>query len=859
MTQLGPSRPFLLTRVALGVILGAAILLALQAAATLAVLRAGERSAIAYSEEAVTATAEAAAASVNRAFLAVDSALAGLPNLLNAALGPAAIDPQAPDRGLALSRVLMSVSDSSLGFRDLILLPLEGGAPIAAALPASRRRPPPLPHASLRAAPAGTTGGPGAGMTIAGPVPNPSTGEWALFFARPVTLRGLPPALAVAEVPVPIAANALVAPGMLEEAGRGLLIRTEDRVLLASAPHDEARIGRPIPRALAEGTEPERIAALRRTIYPSLTIISSQSRDAALAGWRRDQTKVLAASAGFAVLTVLLAAVLLLMLRQREKAERERARGRQLLEAAIEAMGDGFVMWDENDRLLVCNERYRDFYRESAPFIRPGVTLPELMRLGAARGQYPQAGPDTEAFVAETVAHVRAAWNTDPVERLLPDGRWILITERRVPGGGSVGIRTDITQQKRAAADLAHARDEAAAAAAAKSRFLARMSHELRTPLNGVLGMAQALARDPSLGPIQRERAEVLEEAGRHLLAVANDVLDLAHVEAGRIPLRERAIRIGPLLQAGAELARASAAAKGIELTVQHDPSLPDGVTLDPMRLRQLLLNLLSNAIKFTPPGGRVTLRSLRAESDGASRLRLEVLDTGPGIPVEMRASVFRDFVRLERAGDAGAGDTGAGETGAGLGLAIASGIVDAMGGRMDVDDNPEAQARGATGARFWIELPLREAVLDAEPVAAPLAIGQSERPLKILVVDDVATNRLVARALVQRLGHRAELANGGAEALAAVERAAETDEPFDLVLMDLAMPEMDGLEATRRIRALPPEKGGGVAVVALTAGVFDRDSAACREAGMNGYLAKPVTLEALEAELAVARLLPTA
>ena len=831
----------------LWIILATLALLAIYVMVAQVIVQRGRATAMANAQSEVNDAAESAASSMNRSFLAVDSALAGLPNLLAPALAGLRPDIGPGERSAALSRVLMGLSDSSLGFRDIILLPVEGGLPVAAAVAGSRRRPPPVLHAALLAPPQASPGTRG-GVTIAGPVPNPATGEWALFVARPVTVAGLPPLLAVAEVPVPIVAAGLTGYGARAEAEgrRVLLIRSDDRVLLASAPHDEARIGRPVARPLSEGVEPGRITALRRTLYPSMHVVTVQESGPALVDWQQNEERILYATGGLGLLTVAIAGLLLMMMRQRDLAEAERARGRQLLESSIEAMSDGFVMWDEEDRLIVCNERYRDFYKASAPAIKPGATLTEIMRYGAEHGQYPQSGSDKEAFVAEAVAHYRHPWNTAPVERLLPDGRWILVTERRVPGGGSVGIRTDITQQKRAAADLAEARDQAAAAGAAKSRFLARMSHELRTPLNGVLGMAQALASDPSLTAEQRGRASMLEAAGRHLLDVANDVLDLAHVEAGRMPLRREPTALVPLLDSCADLVRPAAAARDIGVMTLHDGTLPPGLLLDSMRLRQLVLNLLSNAVKFTPPGGKVTLRSLLRMEASGPRLRLEVLDTGPGIPLEQRGNVFRDFVRLEQAGsNAPVAD------GFGLGLAISTGIVEAMGGRIGVDDNPEALAAGRTGARFWVELPMEAAALPAPaPVEKVVGEGSTHR-LKVLVVDDVPTNRLVARALLERAGHEAELASGGAEAVEAVSAAAEAGRPFDLVLMDLAMPGMDGLEATRQLRALPTGLGGQVPVVALTAGVFDSDNAACREAGMTGYLAKPVTREALARELA--------
>jgi signal transduction histidine kinase/ActR/RegA family two-component response regulator len=821
------------------------LLLVIQVAVAQVIVRQGRATASADAQEVLGAATESAASSMNRSFLAVDSALAGLPNLLAPALAGADETPAA--RSALLSRVLMGLSDSSLGFRDLILLPMEGGTPIAAAVAGSRRRPPPVPHAALLAPPQSAAGG-GGGVTIAGPVPNPATGEWALFLARPVTLRGMAPMLAVAELPVPVVAAGLTGFGARAEVTgrRMLLIRSDDRVLLASAPHDEARIGRPVSRPLSQGVEPGRFTALRRTLYPSMHVVAVQDMGPAMVGWEENEKRILYATGGLAALTVAIAALLMAMQRQRDLAEAERARGRQLLESSIEAMSDGFVMWDDEDRLIVCNERYRDFYRASAPIIRPGVTLTEIMLYGAENGQYPQSGADKPAFVAEAVAHYRHPWNTAPVERLLPDGRWILVTERRVPGGGSVGIRTDITQQKRAAADLTEARDQAAAAGAAKSRFLARMSHELRTPLNGVLGMAQALASDPALTPEQHGRATMLELAGRHLLDVANDVLDLAHVEAGRMPLRREPTRVLALLDSCAELIRPAAAARDVTVGALHDPALPPGLLLDSMRLRQLVLNLLSNAVKFTPTGGQVTLRSMLRPDPSGDRLRLEVLDTGPGVPADQRGNVFRDFVRLERSDpNVPMAD------GFGLGLAISAGIVEAMGGRIGVDDNPDALSEGRTGARFWVELPMEAAALPAVTADAPCAPPEDCHSLKVLVVDDVLTNRLVARALLERGGHRSELATGGAEAIEAVSAAARAGEPFDLVLMDLAMPGMDGLEATRRLRALPAGTGRDVPVVALTAGVFDSDNVACREAGMTGYLPKPVTREALQAELA--------
>jgi signal transduction histidine kinase/ActR/RegA family two-component response regulator len=373
---------------------------------------------------------------------------------------------------------------------------------------------------------------------------------------------------------------------------------------------------------------------------------------------------------------------------------------------------------------------------------------------------------------------------------------------------------------------LVTARDAAAQAGEVKSRFLARMSHELRTPLNSVLGLAQVLARDPRLAADQREQAETLERAGRHLLAVANDVLDLAAVEAGKLQLRAGPVPLPALIEGCASLVRPQAAAKGIALRHELAPGTPAAVLGDATRLRQMVLNLLSNAVKFTPEGGEVGLRALRAAPAGA--LRIEISDTGPGIPPERRDLLFRDFSRLEAAPGQEFG-------GAGLGLAISAALARAMGGSIGCDTGP-----GGRGSLFWIELPLEEAAGPLPPPEPPPEAAPARPRRRVLVVDDVTPNRLVARVLLERAGHAVELAADGAEAVAALRRGG-----FDLVLMDVHMPGMDGLEATRRIRAL---EGAGrrVPIIALTADALGDQIEQCLAAGMDGHLTKPLDRAAL-------------
>jgi signal transduction histidine kinase len=383
---------------------------------------------------------------------------------------------------------------------------------------------------------------------------------------------------------------------------------------------------------------------------------------------------------------------------------------------------------------------------------------------------------------------------------------------------------------------LTASRDAAASSSREKTRFLARMSHELRTPLNGVLGMAQALAQDPALGPEHRERAATLERAGRHLLAIVNDVLDLTRIEAGRLELSPRPIRLRQWLAEALDLVRGAAAGKRIALRLEVAPEVPEAVLADPVRLRQILLNLLGNAVKFTPEAGRV---ALLATWTPEGVLRLTVTDTGPGVPPELRGSLFGEFNQGPR-------ESAAGE-GTGLGLAISAALARAMGGTLAYAPGP-----GGCGSVFGATLPLPATLPRDEAAPVPTAPRPApSRPLRLLVVDDVRPNRLVARALLEPEGHLVEEAADGRAAIEALRDGARPD----AVLMDVGMPGLDGYATTALIRRLEGPVAG-VPVIALTAYAMPEDVAASQAAGMDGHLAKPLERAALLAELA--RVLPT-
>jgi CheY-like chemotaxis protein len=362
----------------------------------------------------------------------------------------------------------------------------------------------------------------------------------------------------------------------------------------------------------------------------------------------------------------------------------------------------------------------------------------------------------------------------------------------------------------------------------AKSRFLASMSHELRTPLNGVLGYAHMLRVDGGLSSVQSERVDNIIESGNHLLQMIKDVLILTEVEDKLVVLEATEIDPYDVVGGCLELVRPLAETKELLLRISMTPGVPLVVKADPSRLRQVLLNLLTNAVQFTEQG-RVEVR-LRCVADN-SALRFEVIDTGPGIPADQRHFLFQSFTNL-------ATEFTREVQGAGLGLAVSSRIASLMGGRLGHDDNPEG------GSVFWLELSLAPA--PTPPIAAPpleqLSTTHSGRPLLVLIVDDVAMNREIAGSFLRAAGHKDVCVAGGAEAIAV---AATTD--FDAILMDIRMPEMDGLEATRRIRALEGGRGQ-VPIVAMTAQSFAQQIKDCRRAGMNGHVPKPFDPDTLVA-----------
>ena len=381
------------------------------------------------------------------------------------------------------------------------------------------------------------------------------------------------------------------------------------------------------------------------------------------------------------------------------------------------------------------------------------------------------------------------------------------------------------------ATELRGARAVAESASQAKTNFLANMSHELRTPFQGLLGMLQLFDND-RLDPAQRHQLRVARDSAQHLLAILNDVLDISRLEAGTLRLQSQPVDLKRMVADVRALMAAPAAQKSLSLQVQVDAAVPPQAAFDDTRVRQVLFNLLSNAIKFTERGGVVLDIIVRDK-----QLVFGVADTGIGMDERTLPRLFQRFSQGDESTSRRYGGTG-------LGLEISRSLARLMGGDITVQSTP------GVGSRFELLLPLQEVASPREAAAsaapASMAVGAGAlRRLRLLVAEDNEVNRTVLAAMIEREGHDWHFAHDG---LAAVQ-AAQAQE-YDLVLMDLHMPEMDGIDATRAIRALPGDKAQ-VPIVALTADAFADTRTRCLEAGMNDFLSKPVSVAELARLLA--------
>lgn len=508
-------------------------------------------------------------------------------------------------------------------------------------------------------------------------------------------------------------------------------------------------------------------------------------------------------------------------------------------QALFDAMMSGVVF--VRDRMIVrCNPALERIFGYA-----PGELIGKRTRIW-----YPDEASFLSAGKRILAAQRSGGHFVEDLEMVRKDGSrfWVRTRARTIdpddPGKGIVGVLDDITEERAAAEAVLHAKVMAEEAARVKSDFLANMSHEIRTPLNVILGMTH-LALSTALDARQREFLEKIRGASQHLLAIINDILDLSKIESGKMVLEEMEFEPRTLLEGAVALFAEQAIEKGLWLTHNVAPDVPQSLKGDRLRIEQVLVNYLSNAVKFTESGGIAVQLGVASHADDEWVLHFSVRDTGIGLSESTRRRLFKPFEQADTSTTRKYGGTG-------LGLAIARRLAEMMGGEAGVDSVP------GQGASFWFTARLRSAggsALDTQAagvdtIADAQARIRGEHDLarfsgaRILLVEDNALNQLVAVELIKHVGLLVDVAENGQVALDMLART-----PYALVLMDMQMPVMDGVAATREIRRDP--RHARLPIIAMTANAMDVDKMRCLEAGMNDHLGKPIEPQRLWATLA--------
>jgi PAS domain S-box-containing protein len=510
---------------------------------------------------------------------------------------------------------------------------------------------------------------------------------------------------------------------------------------------------------------------------------------------------------------------------QVKEAEKRASDTHRRLQDAIEVLPGAFVLFDRDDKIQVTNSTYRTWFAPPGVENLEGWTFQDLMQANLKRANFTIPDDDVDQWIAERLAAHRSPGIE--FEQRFSDGRWVRAVDSWTFEGGVVRILVDVSELKQQQEELDIARKLAEDANQAKSEFLATISHEIRTPLNGILGMAYLL-RDSVMDENQTVRLENIIASGNALQVIINDVLDMSKIEAGAIEIESIPFDMSALVASVSSLFGDVAADKGLNFEIGSLPTQARHLIGDPARIRQVLWNLLSNAVKFTQ-NGRVSVQfhwsdSAAVEGDRHD-LRIEVRDSGIGIEQGRLDTIFDPFIQADASTTRRFGGTG-------LGLSIIRHLVELMGGTIGVESQPGA------GSTFTVTIPMGTSDgtdVERENARRRAPPRGTRRSLRILVAEDHPLNALVTTELLQRDGHTTVHVENGLEAVTAMD-----DGGFDLVLMDAHMPEMDGIEATRLIRAHPSY--GTVPIIGLTADAFVNQHIALREAGMNAIVTKPFT-----------------